>query len=158
LDAPVCFDRPATGIILDSAAVDIKIVDADPLIFELATFYIENRFPRIFQPMVEQVRNQVARLLEAGEDCSREEVASQLGVHSRTMQRRLHEVHTCFDTIRDEVRRDLAMRVLSKTDLPISRLAEMLGYAEVSALSRSCHRWFARSPSRLRKEWGEVIA
>jgi hypothetical protein len=28
----------------------------------------------------------------------------------------------------------------------------MLGYAETSAFSRSCHRWFSASPRTLRKK------
>jgi AraC-like DNA-binding protein len=34
---------------------------------------------------------------------------------------------------------------------PIARIAEMLGFADASVLSRSCYRWFSDSPTELRK-------
>jgi AraC-like DNA-binding protein len=67
------------------------------------------------------------------------------------MQRRLREEGSSFEMLKDEVRRETAIRCLGQIDLPLSRLAEMLGYSEVSALSRSCNRWFATSPRKLRK-------
>ena len=57
-----------------------------------------------------------------------------LGIHPRTLQRRLRAENDSFEAIKDSVRRDVALRYLCQSDLPLSRIAEMLGYSETSVL------------------------
>lgn len=148
----VRFGRRASGFFLDVADLETPTVDADPQLLELATFFIENRFPEPTRPTRVQVEALIARLLQAGAPHDSAEVAARLGLHCRTMQRRLREEGTSFEDIRDQVRRDFALRGLTQRNVSLSQLAEKLGYSEVSALSRSCQRWFDASPRRLRKE------
>jgi AraC-like DNA-binding protein len=84
--------------------------------------------------------------------CTHEYVASGVGLHPRTLQRRLREEGTTFEEIKDGVRRDVALRCLKQRHIPLVRVAEILGYSETSVLSRSCYRWFARSPRQLRSQ------
>jgi AraC-like DNA-binding protein len=95
------------------------------------------------------VRALIVQFIEA-EDCSNERVAAELGLHPRTLHRRLKAEGRSFEGIKDEVRRDVALRYLKETDLPLTLVAQRLGYAEQSVLTRSCARWFATSPSQLR--------
>ena len=46
---------------------------------------------------------------------------------------------------------ELALRYLRHTQLPLSQVANMLGYHELSAFSRSCQRWFGAAPGQLRR-------
>jgi AraC-like DNA-binding protein len=73
-----------------------------------------------------------------------------LGMHPRTLQRRLRSEGESVESIKDSVRRDIALRYLTQTSMPLIRVAKALGYSETSALSRSCYRWFALSPRQLR--------
>ena len=57
-----------------------------------------------------------------------------------------------FEAIKDEVRRDIALRYLRQPGVSLTRVAAMVGYSEPSVLSRSCYRWFAATPRQLRKE------
>ena len=75
-----------------------------------------------------------------------------LGLHPRTLQRRLREEGECFESLKDSVRRDVALQYLIQPDVPLSRVAELLGYSEASVLSRSCARWFSATPKQLRNE------
>jgi AraC-like DNA-binding protein len=88
------------------------------------------------------------------EDCGNERVAAELCLHPRTLHRRLKVEGKSFEGIKDEVRRDVALSYLQQTDLPLPLIAEKLGYAEHSVLSRSCFRWFCASPSQLRSQTG----
>jgi AraC-like DNA-binding protein len=76
-------------------------------------------------------------------------------MHPRTLQRRLHDEGTTFEALRDDVRRDAASRYLSQTTLPLTRVSALLGYSEPSVFTRSCRRWFAGSPRRLREQWSQ---
>lgn len=148
----VRFGEQTSGFFIDEAALALPTANPDPQIHEIATFFVENRFPALVLPTTTRVRALVARLLDKAEECTCDDIASRLGVHRRTLQRRLQEEGTCFETIKDEVRREVALHCLGEAGVPLSRVAEMLGYAEVSALSRSCNRWFQASPRQLRKE------
>lgn len=99
--------------------------------------------------MSAQVRSFIVRLLVEG-DCTHKRVAAALGLHPRTLQRRLREEGESFQSIKDGVRREVALRYLQQPDASLVRLTEILGYSETSVLSRSCNRWFATSPRRLR--------
>ena len=96
-----------------------------------------------------QVRGVILQFLGA-EDCSNEGVAAELHLHPRTLHRRLKAEGRTFQEIKDEVRRDVALYYLQHTDLDLTHVAEKLGYAEHSVLTRSCIRWFAAAPSQLR--------
>lgn len=152
LGCVVRFAQESSGFFIDAHDLAIGSVDPDPQIHALAAYFIENKLPEFELSISAQVRTWISRLLPTGQDCTRDEIALRLGLHRRTMQRRLQDEGTSFETIKDEVRREVALRLLGQTDVSLSRLAEMLGYAEVSALSRSFNRWFAASPRKLRRE------
>ena len=77
-------------------------------------------------------------------------VAAELHLHPRTLHRRLRAEGKSCHQIKDEVRRDLALRYLQRTDLDLMDIAERLGYSEHSVLTRSCLRWFSAPPSKVR--------
>jgi len=72
-------------------------------------------------------------------------------VSERTLQRRLAESGTSLADIRDEVRRNLAARLLEETDLSANEIANRLGYSQPSAFTRSTMRWFGATPRAYRK-------
>ena len=147
----VRFGQSSSGLFFSQRDLDHRITDPDSQLYELATCFIDTRFPAANLAMSTRVRALIGRLLDAGE-CTNERVATSLGLHPRTLQRRLREEGQCFEVIKDDVRRDVAMRYLCQPDVPLTRVVEMLGYSEASVLSRSCYRWFAASPRQLRNE------
>jgi AraC-like DNA-binding protein len=149
--AVVRFGAPCNAIFFSDADLDCAISKPDPQLYEIATSYIESRFPVVRLTMSTRVRAIIARRL-ADDECTNEQVASALGLHPRTLQRRLREEGECFESLKDSVRRDIALRYLMQPDLPLTRVAELLGYSEASVLSRSCARWFSASPKQLRNE------
>lgn len=78
-------------------------------------------------------------------------VASDLGLGSRTLQRRLVAAGTSFRALCDEARLEEAERLLRGTALPIAAIADRLGYAEVSSFSRAVQAHFGCRPNSLRE-------
>jgi AraC-like DNA-binding protein len=148
---PIRFGQPFNALFFKTEDLAQEIVDRDPQLYELASSFIDSKFPATTQEMSSQVRAVVARLLAVGR-CTHEEVTANLGIHPRTLQRRLREEGVSFEAIKDEVRRDIALRYLRQPGVSLTRVAAMVGYSEPSVLSRSCYRWFAASPRQLRKE------
>jgi AraC-like DNA-binding protein len=145
----VRFGQPMDGLFFADSDLDLPIPNADSQIYELSTDFIENRFPSAEAVLGPRVRTIVERLLLEG-DCTHGSVASMLGMHPRTLQRRLRAEGESVESIKDSVRRDIALRYLKQSSMPLIRVAKLLGYSETSALSRSCYRWFSLSPRQLR--------
>lgn len=146
---PVLFDQRADGVFFSDADLAAPIVAPVREYCELASLFIDSHFPARPRPMHARVRGIVKRRIGAG-DCRIEQVAGELCVHPRTLHRRLEREGASFEAIKDEVRRDLARYYLQRTRLPVTRIAERLGYAETSVLSRSCLRWFGVPPREVR--------
>lgn len=145
----VRFGQSMDGLFFTDRDLDLPIPNIDSQIYELSTDFIENRFPSADAVLSTRVRTIVERLLLEGE-CTYSSVASMLGMHPRTLQRRLRSEGESVESIKDSVRRDIALRYLKQSSMPLIRVAKMLGYSETSTLSRSCFRWFSLSPRQLR--------
>jgi AraC-like DNA-binding protein len=146
----VRFEEAGDGVVFSEADLACSTVDPDRQLFAKATSFIEQRFSRLQPPMRARVRAQILQCIETS-DCSKERVAAALCLHPRTLHRRLNDEGTCFEEIKDGVRRDIAIGYLRATKLSIQRIAEKVGYAEHSVLTRSCSRWFAASPREIRR-------
>lgn len=79
------------------------------------------------------------------------DAAKYFHVSERTLQRRLAEAGTSLADLRDDVRRELAGRLLDETDLSATEIANRLGYSQPSAFTRSTMRWFGATPRAYRK-------
>jgi len=148
---PVHFGKPFNAVFFNSRDLAQPIPDPDPQLYELASSYIDTQFPAAAMHLITRVHALSARLLLQG-NCTHIEIAARLNMHPRTLQRRLREEGTSFEAIKDEVRRDAAARYLGQTDIPLTRIAALLGYSEPSVLTRSCQRWFDASPRQIREQ------
>jgi AraC-like DNA-binding protein len=146
----VRFDQSADGVVFSEEDLHCPTVLPDAQLYAKATSFVEANFPRIKPPMRTQVRAVIVQWIETTE-CNKERVAAELHMHPRTLHRRLNAEGTCFEKIKDEIRRDIALGYLRATGLSLQRIAEKVGYAEHSVLTRSCSRWFAASPREVRR-------
>ena len=55
-----------------------------------------------------------------------------------------------FVEVLQELKASLARRYLEEERLPISKIAWLLGFEEVSSFSHACRRWMGKSPRQLR--------
>ena len=76
-----------------------------------------------------------------------EQIASNFNSTPRTLQRRLQEEGVTFRDLTEEVRKSLALRYLTVENQPIKEVAFVLGYNDVSALSRAFKRWTGKTPA-----------
>ncbi|MEN3977145.1 AraC family transcriptional regulator ligand-binding domain-containing protein [Emcibacter sp. SYSU 3D8] len=148
--ARVQMNAPFNAVFLNRSDLAVPISNRSQQLFEMATSFIDTQFPDAAKPLSTKVRSIATRLLPHGGSLHLE-VASALGMHPRTMQRRLRDEGVNFEEIKDEVRRDAAIRYLGQPSIPLTRVAAMLGYSEPSVLTRSCYRWFGSSPRKYRK-------
>jgi AraC-like DNA-binding protein len=148
-DAPIRFGQSVNGLFFDSADFDKPLPNTDPQLYEMAKTFIDQRYPAAASTLYDRVHAIVARLLANG-SCSQRRVAAAMGMHPRTLQRRLREEGESFESIKDHIRRDVALQYLKRKNVSLLKVTAVLGYSETSVLSRSCHRWFSASPRKLR--------
>lgn len=95
------------------------------------------------------VREALGRSLEGAPDF--DEVARLLHVSPRTLHRRLADEGTSFRSIKEHLRRELALQRLEKTRASVADIATELGYSEPSAFFRAFRGWTGASPSAHRR-------
>lgn len=96
-----------------------------------------------------------ARLLQ---DPSRlpslEDLATLMGVTSRTLRRRLDDEGVSYRGLVDEVRATSAEALLRDARLTLAEIAQRLGFAETASFNHAFQRWKRISPSRYRQAMG----
>jgi AraC-like DNA-binding protein len=146
------------GIVLRQDHLRCPISNSDPTIYDMATAFIETRGPARDYSIHAHVRRLLFQYLGRRDNLNILWAAVKCGLHSRTLQRRLRAEGISFEEIKDEVRRSIALHYIQNTDMPLKLVIEKLDYAEISALTRSCYRWFSVSPRELRRNGGHSAA
>ncbi|EKF73568.1 AraC family transcriptional regulator [Alcanivorax hongdengensis A-11-3] len=78
------------------------------------------------------------------------QLARQMKMGIRTLQRRLKDCDTSYSDLLTQVRKSLAADLLMTTRTPIEEVARQLGFSEPANFSRAFRRWFGTSPSHYR--------
>jgi AraC-like DNA-binding protein len=86
----------------------------------------------------------------ATRECRVSGIAKQLGMHERTLNRRLREEGSTFRQELREIRFSIAKHLLADTNMPLSKIAEVLDYSDETAFSRAFKRWSASTPTEWR--------
>ena len=149
--APVHFEQEHAGLHIARSTLEASLGAVNETLRRIAVDYLSLYFESPGQALAARVRQALRRTLGTHQG-KKADVARLLGMHPRTLQRRLDAENTCFEALREEVRRETALRYLSETRIPLTQLAGILGLSEQSALARSCRRWFGTTPSRLRQQ------
>lgn len=141
-------------IAFDPAEAEAPNVSADPFLHRFLLEYYEDAVARSQSrqsPLRTRVENAITSRLSNGSAIIGN-IASDLGMSSRTLSRRLAEEGSTFSSILDDLRSSLANRYLQNNELSISQIAWLLGYTEVSSFAHAFQRWTGRSPTSARRQ------
>jgi AraC-like DNA-binding protein len=86
------------------------------------------------------------------EDLSLNRFAEICGMHPRHIQRILSAQGASYSQIKADVRRSLALDLVSNTNIPIAQIALQVGLSGPSALNRVFRLWTGKTPTRFRAE------
>jgi len=99
--------------------------------------------------LIKKIKGIIA-LSSQGQFPTQSELASQLGVSVRTMQRKLEAENSNYMAIKDEFRHKKALFYLEYTDKSLNYITEFCGFSEVASFTRAFIRWQGCSPSKYR--------
>jgi AraC-like DNA-binding protein len=150
--AQVEFGADVDEIVLSAPVASLPIARRDPHLNRVLRRYAEEALaarPKRRASVRSAVERILPELLPHGL-ASVSEVARRLGMSGRTLSRKLHDEGVAFAEILDELRTALARRYLADRELPVTEIAWLLGYREVSSLTHACRRWTGMTPRQFR--------
>lgn len=79
------------------------------------------------------------------------DVAERLALSPRSLHRKLEAEGESFQKIKDELRRDIAIHALTRTDTPLKQISVDVGFADQASFQRAFVQWTGRPPGTWRR-------
>jgi AraC-like DNA-binding protein len=148
---PAKFEGDQNLIVFAREALDRPFLTHNAELFAMVAPQLEADLSQALasKPVAEQVKLILKRLL-AGSRPGIEDVARELHLSSRTLQRRLAEDGHTFQQLVQEARRELARHYLLHSSLELNETAYLLGYEDAHSFFRAFHQWEGSPPGEWR--------
>ena len=144
------FGASASMIDIPESFASTPCITADASAYRQAVRLCERAEAR-HQSDGEAAQKVLDRLLDRqGDYPSLSEMAKELYMSDRTLNRKLKAQGTSYQMLLDDVRQELAVWYLRQTQMPVEAIAERLEYRDTSNFSRTCKRWFGVTPLAIR--------
>lgn len=147
---PVRGGRPSAVIRITGSLASLLLREHDEELHQLALAMLARHRRSPADDVVRQVRTALSHAMGQA-PVTITEVARQMSVHPRTLQRLLAACDTSFAEVLDDTRRHTARQLLTSTDLPVAQVAHRVGYAEAATFSRRARAWWGTTPLRVRQ-------
>ena len=146
------FDRPQTAITFRASYLDLPIVQDERSIKDFLRKAPENILVKYknSNSLTARVRRRLRQSLPSALP-EFDRLVSELNMTAATMRRRLQEEGESYQSIKDQLRRDLAISYLSDSRRSVVDIALELGFAEPSAFHRAFKKWTGASPGEFRR-------
>ena len=147
--APLHFDAEESAVAFATRWLDHLLLGSDPLLHQ----HLEREADDLHRRRETDQAGRLRRLLRASlpsGGCNVSDIARQLGMHERTLNRRLRAEGTTFRRELEQTRYEVARQFLSDTTMPLSKIADSLNYADATAFSRAFKQWSGVTPTAWR--------
>lgn len=143
-------DRPK--IVFDEAVLQQEFLSKNTQMWEFFEPQLNSNLQRFEtkETVTDQVVALLLNLIPTGK-AHAEEVASNLCVSKRTLQRKLADEGETFQNLLNSVRKKLAIHYLKKSHYPNSEIAFLLGFDDPNSFIRAFSSWVGQSPESYRQ-------
>jgi len=154
--AEVKFKQPDTGLVMDRKYLESELHTANSYIQK----YIQERAEQLLEQLevrsgtAHQVQELLLRLLPEGRT-GIDDVADQLFLDRRALQRKLKAEDTSFRDILEETRKTLAVHYI-KEETRMVEIAHLLGFSDASGFQHAFQGWYGCSPGAYRQKIHET--
>jgi AraC-like DNA-binding protein len=146
LPAELKFGGRENSIAFLQAELQQALPGANPDEFRAALERCENTYANVFRGSTVAAKTQTAFARSLGHICTLDEVADQLNMSSRTLQRRLKQEGHSFQQLLDQWLGQQALQYLRDERLSVEVAAVLLGYTDQANFRRAFKRWFGLPP------------
>lgn len=149
--SPVKFAARHNKLLFRSEDIAQPFLTHNPELLELVAPQLEAELKQQLadKSLKEQVKGILKKFL-AGQRPLLDEVARELRVSARTLQRRLLSERITFQSLVEEARREMAQHYLLESSLELNETAYLLGYEDPNSFIRAFHQWEGTSPGEWR--------
>jgi len=147
----VLFNQEFNGLVCAAADLQMPRTASNPGAARFARDYLETALRHRGEGLGESCRDLVLALLPGGR-CTAQQVARHLRVDRRTLHRHLDAEGLSFTALLNQVRRELVLRHLRDSDLPLGEVAGLLGFAAPSSVSHRFRAAFGCSVTAWRRQ------
>jgi AraC-like DNA-binding protein len=150
--APVSFSQPVTRLRFPADLLDRPVLFSNPQLAQVLDEWIENYLADASDDLLStKVKAYIFKHLALGE-MGQNDAAKFLCVSVRSLQRKLSEEGTTYSELLDDCRHSLALKYISRRNIPITEIAFLLGFSDQSNFSRSFKRWTGTTPQKYRSQ------
>ncbi|TIT07718.1 MAG: helix-turn-helix domain-containing protein, partial [Mesorhizobium sp.] len=148
---PVRYGAPRDLLVLRSTDLDRPFPGHNPELLEILTPALSAALGELSaqSSICEQVKSVLKRSLASGRP-ELSDIARELGMSERTLQRRITEQGTSFRELLVDARQELGRQLLSDPTADIDEVACLLGYQDASSFYRAFREWEGTTPNRWR--------
>jgi AraC-like DNA-binding protein len=147
---PVSFGADANRLVIGSAEVDQPLPTGNRDLAAAHDRILVDQLAHLHKTdVVARLRASLLERMTSGE-FSEEDLARDLNMSRRSLQRRLAEAEANYQTLVDDTRRDMALRYIEDPAKSVTDITFLLGYSQQSAFTRAFRRWTDMSPSEYR--------
>lgn len=163
--SPVAYEQPVSAMWFDRALLDLPLRGGFPLLHEQAAQRVVQKVAKVAErseqqqhdspdghpALVAQIEAALAhkpRLLGLG----LEALAEELGIHARTLQRRLRDLGESHSGILGKVRYRLSREWLADPSRSIEDISDRLGFSDRRSFTQAFTRWSGTTPSQYRRQ------
>ncbi|MDO5679956.1 MAG: AraC family transcriptional regulator [Pelistega sp.] len=149
---PITFNQKTTALYMDPAYLRMPIRQEQSVLNDFIRNAPLNWF--YFSPNDRPYTHQLIHHLQdrLDKNLTVNDVALVQHISPRTLARRLASEGTTFQKIKDNLRRDIAIDLLNKTDMPIATIGNDLGFEDPAAFNRAFKMWTGSAPGAYRKQ------
>jgi AraC-like DNA-binding protein len=151
-DAPVYFSQPTNALLFRPDLLNRPMPGRDLKLLTMMQTCLESLGSHRSgdEGLVDRVKTAIRLDLPNGYP-SLEKIAHELRVTPAAIQRELSGEGLTYKEAIEQVRRNLAQMYLDQRQLPLTEIALLLGYSELSAFTRAFTRWTGTSPRAYRR-------
>jgi len=147
--APLRFNADQSTLTFQTRWLDHPLESSDPLLHRHLEKEANELHARQDVSLVNEVRL-LLRLSLKTQKSTLKDIAGQIGIHERKLNRRLREEGTSFRRELENTRYELARQLLVDTRIPLSDISISLNYADPTAFSRAFKQWSGLTPAEWR--------
>ena len=148
---PAHFSQTSNELVLDQkmlsrpgSFVDKHLMDMMVRLTDKVLSRLDTRDALLFS-VRQSIRNRITR-----GSVGLDEVALEMGVTPRTLQRRLGERNTSFSVLYDTLRKEMATTYLREPQYALNEVAFLLGFTTLESFYQAFRRWYQTTPGDYR--------
>lgn len=151
------FNQGATSLTFDLSYLNLPVIQNERTVKEFVRMAPANIVLKYKNSagLAAQVRRRL-RAAARTEWLSFDAFAMSLHLTSSTLRRRLEDEGQSFQTIKDQLRRDMAIDYLCHTSKNIMDISMEMGFSEPSAFHRAFKKWTGTSPGEYRQRMHQL--